>query len=133
MTVVPGTRPAAARATTIVMVVACAMFMENLDSTVIQTALPAMAASFRSSPVDLGFGITAYVMSLAMFIPVSGWIADRFGSRIVFCAAIAVFTLASALCALATSLPGFVAARVLQGAGCCAISTRSASSRPSPW
>ncbi len=99
------------------LIVACALFMENLDSTVLSTALPAIAASFGESPVRLNLAITAYLFSLAVFIPVSGWIADRFGARRVFTLAIAVFTLGSILCGLSGSLVELVLARILQGLG----------------
>jgi EmrB/QacA subfamily drug resistance transporter len=98
-------------------VVAGAFFMENLDGTVIATALPAMARSFAVPPVSLSLGITAYLLTLAVLIPASGWTADRFGTRRVFTSAIAVFTVASVLCGLCTGLWPFVAARVLQGVG----------------
>ncbi|HEY0794109.1 MAG TPA: MFS transporter [Chthoniobacterales bacterium] len=99
----------------ITLLVAGAFFMENLDGTVIATALPQMARSFGRSPVDLNVGLTAYLLTLAVFIPISGWVADRFGTRTVFGWAIAVFTLASALCGLSNGLPEFVGARILQG------------------
>lgn len=99
------------------LIVACAFFMENLDSTVINTALPKMAASFGQNPIALNTGVTAYVLTLAVFIPLSAWVAERFGPRNVFAAAIAVFTGASMLCGASASLPQFLAARVLQGVG----------------
>ena len=77
------------------LIVACAMFMENLNSTIIATALPAIGASIGESPLRLNVAITCYLLSLAVFIPISGWIADRFGARRVFSAAIVVFTLGS--------------------------------------
>jgi EmrB/QacA subfamily drug resistance transporter len=105
------------RAKLIALLVAGAFFMENLDGTVIATALPQMAVSFRASPVDLNMGMTAYMLTLAVFIPVSGWIADRLGPRTVFSSAIALFTFASILCGFSNSLTQFTAARVLQGIG----------------
>lgn len=105
------------RATLIPLIVACALFMENLDSTVLSTSLPQIAAAFGESPVRLSFAITAYLFSLAVFIPVSGWMADRFGGRNVFRAAILVFLAGSILCGLSRSLPELVAARLLQGLG----------------
>jgi EmrB/QacA subfamily drug resistance transporter len=105
------------RSTLIALLVAGAFFMENLDGTVIATALPQMALSFRASPVDLNMGMTAYMLTLAVFIPVSGWIADRLGPRTVFSSAIALFTLASILCGVSDSLTEFTAARILQGMG----------------
>lgn len=98
-------------------VVAVTFFMENLDATVIATALPTMAAAFGVTPVDLNMGITAYILAVAVFIPLSSWIADRLGTWRVFAGAIVVFTLASLLCGLSQSLEMFVAARVLQGIG----------------
>ncbi len=98
------------------LLVAAAFFMENLDGTVIVTALPQMATSFGVRPVDMGIGVSAYVLTLAVLIPASGWVADRFGARRVFAAAIVLFTLASALCGFSGDLATFTAARVLQGA-----------------
>jgi EmrB/QacA subfamily drug resistance transporter len=99
------------------LIVACAMFMQNLDSTVIATALPTIAQSLGESPLRLNVAITCYLLSLAVFIPISGWTADRFGARRVFSAAIVVFTLGSIGCGMANSLPTLVAARILQGMG----------------
>src|SRR4051812_10523773 len=99
------------------LIVACAMFMQNLDSTVIATALPTIAQSLGESPLQLNVAITCYLLSLAVFIPISGWTADRFGARRVFSAAIVVFTLGSIACGIANSLPALVAARILQGMG----------------
>ncbi|HTI16662.1 MAG TPA: DHA2 family efflux MFS transporter permease subunit [Trinickia sp.] len=105
------------RSSLIIWLVAAAFFMENLDATIITTALPQMAHSFHVAPVDLGIGITAYLLTLAVFIPVSGWVADRFGVRTIFTSAIAVFTAASALCGMTHGLVAFTAARVVQGIG----------------
>jgi EmrB/QacA subfamily drug resistance transporter len=101
----------------IALLVAGAFFMENLDGTVIATALPQMGRAFHVSAVALNIGITAYLLSLAVFIPISGWVADRFGARTVFGAAICVFTLASLLCGLSQGMWSFTAARLLQGLG----------------
>lgn len=109
--------PMSRRATEIALLVASAFFMEMLDGTVIVTALPEMAKSFGVNPVDLTLGMTAYMLTLAVFIPLSGWFADRFGSRRVFVLALAIFTLASVLCGLATGTWSFTLARVLQGFG----------------
>ncbi len=98
-------------------IVAAALFMQNLDSTVITTALPQMAISFGTTPIHLSIGITAYMLSLAVFIPVSGWVADRFGSRTIFSAAIAVFTLGSILCGFCNGVAEFALSRVFQGIG----------------
>lgn len=106
-----------ARRSALAFLVAGTFFMENLDATVISPAIPAMAASFGVAPVDLSVGISAYMLTLGVFIPVSGWMAERFGARRVFTAAIALFTLASLLCGMAQGLHGFIAARVLQGIG----------------
>lgn len=105
------------RARWLALLVAAAFFMDNLDATVIVTALPAMALSFGVQAVDVNIGITAYVLTLAVFIPASGWAAERFGHRRVFMAALAVFTAASVLCAASQALWQFVLARVLQAIG----------------
>ena len=97
--------------------VATALFMEHLDSTVIATSLPAMAADLGLSPIRLNLAITTYLVAMAVFIPVSGWIADRFGARRVFVAAIGVFLLGSIACGSAPSLEVLVAGRALQGLG----------------
>jgi EmrB/QacA subfamily drug resistance transporter len=102
---------------TVAWIVAAAFFMGNLDGTVIVTALPAIAGDFGVEPVALSIGVTAYLLALAAVLPASGWVADRYGTRNVFAAALLVFTLASVLCAMAESLYPFVAARVLQGVG----------------
>ena len=91
--------------------------MQNLDGTVVATALPAMAEAFGADPLHMNVALTSYLLALAVFIPVSGWMADRFGARSVFRAAIGVFTLGSVLCGLADSLPQLVGARVVQGIG----------------
>lgn len=99
------------------LLVAGAFFMEFIDGTVIATALPDMAKSFAVQAVDLNIGISAYLITLAVLIPASGWIADRFGARKVFTLALTIFTLASVLCGLSESLESFVAMRILQGVG----------------
>jgi EmrB/QacA subfamily drug resistance transporter len=101
----------------IALLVAGAFFMENLDGTVITTAVPDMAQSFGVAPLALNVGVSAYLLTLGVFIPISGWVAQRFGARRVFAAALAIFTLASVLCGMAHSLTEFVWLRVLQGAG----------------
>jgi EmrB/QacA subfamily drug resistance transporter len=101
----------------VTLIVAVALFMENMDSTVIATSLPAIAADLHEDPIALKLALTSYLLSLAVFIPVSGWMADRFGARTVFRAAIVVFTVGSAACGFAQSLPDFVAFRILQGMG----------------
>src|SRR5260370_3581219 len=99
------------------MIVCCGMFMQNLDSTVIATALPAIGDALGESPLRLNVAITCYLLSLAVFIPISGWTADRFGARRVFSMAIIVFTLGSIGCGLADSLWMLVIARIVQGMG----------------
>lgn len=108
---------AASRARLVALIVASTFFMNLLDSTIIVTALPAMAKDFGVQPNQLSLGVTSYILATAAFLPVSGWFADRFGARPVFAAAIVVFTLASIGCALAPSLWVFTAARIVQGAG----------------
>ena len=98
-------------------VVATALFMEQLDSTIVNTAIPSMAASLHVAPLSLKAVVTSYILSLAVCIPVSGWMADRFGTRRVFASAVAIFTVSSILCGLSLNAPMLVAARVLQGMG----------------
>jgi EmrB/QacA subfamily drug resistance transporter len=102
---------------TTALIIASALFMEQLDSTVLATALPTMARYFDVSPSHMSVALTSYILSLAVLIPASGHVADRFGARTVFSTAIVVFTLSSILCARAPSLPLLVSARLLQGAG----------------
>ena len=99
------------------LVIGCAFFMEGLDSTMIAVAIPDMARSLSENPLRLNLVITTYLLSLAVFIPLSGWIADRLGARVVFCAAIAIFAAGSALCGFSTSLPMMLVMRVVQGFG----------------
>jgi EmrB/QacA subfamily drug resistance transporter len=99
------------------LIVATALFMQNLDSTVIATALPAMARSFHADPLHMSVALTSYLISLSVFIPASGWVADHFGAKHVFRAAIVVFTLGSVLCGIAPSLWFLVLARIIQGLG----------------
>src|SRR5450631_685377 len=108
---------ASRRSTLVALLVAGAFFMENLDGTVIATAPPQMALSFGAHPIDLNLGMTVYMLTLAVFIPVSGWVADRVGARAVFSSAIGLFTLASMICGISNTLTQFTAARVLQGIG----------------
>ena len=110
MTTAPGFR-------TVALIIASAMFMEQLDGTILATALPAMAQSFDVSPLHMSVALTSYMLSLAVFIPASGVIADRYGSRNVFRAAIALFTVGSILCGVSGSLPLLVVSRLLQGIG----------------
>jgi EmrB/QacA subfamily drug resistance transporter len=98
-------------------IVATALFMENLDATILNTAVPTMAESLQVDPLSLKSVLTSYTLCLAVFIPISGWMADRFGTRRVFLWAITCFTVGSLLCGLAMNIPMLVAARVLQGMG----------------
>jgi EmrB/QacA subfamily drug resistance transporter len=98
-------------------VVAIAFLMEQLDSTIITTAIPAMAHSLATTPVRMNLAVTAYVLALAVFIPLSGWFADRFGARRIFILSLAIFTISSALCGLAGTFAMLVVTRVLQGVG----------------
>ena len=98
-------------------VVATALFMEQLDSTIVNTAVPAMAASLGVEPLSLKAVVASYIVSLAVGIPISGWIADRFGTRRVFSSAVALFTLASIACGLSVNVTMLIAARILQGLG----------------
>ena len=99
------------------LIVACGLFMENLDSTVLSTSLPAIAGDLHVSPISLKLALTSYLLSLAVFVPISGWVADKYGARTVFMGAIAVFTAGSALCSLAQNLPELVLYRIVQGLG----------------
>ena len=99
------------------MIVAFAFLMQQLDSTIVTTAIPTMALDLGTSVLRMNLSVTAYVLTLAVFIPVSGWLADRFGARRIFVLALIVFTASSALCGLVTGLPEFIAARCLQGVG----------------
>lgn len=102
---------------TIPLILAVALFMEQMDSTVIATSLPAIAADIGTSPITLKLALTSYFVALAIFIPVSGWMADRFGAKRVFRIAIGVFVVGSIFCAFANSLEAFVGSRFLQGMG----------------
>ncbi len=109
--------PPLQRAKLLPLIVACALFMENTDSTVIATSLPVIAKSLGEDPIALKLAVTSYLVSLAVFIPISGWMADRFGARTIFRTALGVFMLGSVLCALSNSLGAFVGARFVQGMG----------------
>jgi EmrB/QacA subfamily drug resistance transporter len=98
-------------------VVATALFMEQLDSTIVNTAVPSIAASLNVAPLSLKAVVSSYILSLAVGIPISGWMADRFGTRRVFGTAVAVFTFSSVLCGLSLNVPMLVATRILQGMG----------------
>jgi EmrB/QacA subfamily drug resistance transporter len=99
------------------LIVACALFMENMDATVITTALPAIAVDLGVDPISLKLALTSYLLSLAVFIPISGWMADRFGARTIFRTAIVIFTIGSTACGFAQGLPDLVLYRILQGLG----------------
>jgi EmrB/QacA subfamily drug resistance transporter len=99
------------------LVIACGMFMSQLDSTIIATSTPQMALSLGVNPLLLNIAITSYLISMAVFIPISGWFADRFGPRRVFCGALVTFLLGSVLCGFAESPTMLIAARVIQGMG----------------
>jgi EmrB/QacA subfamily drug resistance transporter len=101
----------------VALIVAAAFFMQNLDGAIINTSLPQMARTFAVRPADLNIGITAYILSTAAFVPLSGWVADRLGPKRVFAGAIVVFTLASLACGFAHGLWEFTAARAVQGLG----------------
>ena len=99
------------------LIIATALFMENMDGTVLSTSLPAIAKDLHEDPIVLKLALTSYMLTLAVFIPASGWVADKLGARTVFCTAIATFTLGSILCGASNSLPTLIAARVFQGFG----------------
>jgi EmrB/QacA subfamily drug resistance transporter len=99
------------------LIIATALFMENTDSTVISTSLPMIAQALGEDPIALKLAITSYLVSLAIFIPISGWMADKYGAKTIFRAAIGVFMAGSLACAASNSLEGFVLARFLQGMG----------------
>lgn len=99
------------------LIVATALFIENMDSTAIATSLPQIAADLGTEPIALKLALTTYLLALAVFIPVSGWVADRFGARRIFVAAIAVFLLGSLGCAASQGLGQLVAGRFVQGVG----------------
>ncbi|MFO1086407.1 MAG: MFS transporter [Reyranellaceae bacterium] len=97
--------------------VAVAFFMQSLDTTILNTAVPAIAQAMQVTPLNVKSVLASYTLSLAVFIPVSGWMADRFGTRRVFAWAIGLFTVGSILCGLSTSIEMLVACRILQGMG----------------
>jgi EmrB/QacA subfamily drug resistance transporter len=102
---------------TVPLIVATALFMQNMDASVLSTSLPAIAADLKANPIHLKLALTSYLLAMAVFIPASGWVADRFGARMVFRLAIVAFALGSLACGLAQSLPQLVAARIFQGIG----------------
>ena len=99
------------------LIVACPLFLQNIDTSVMATALPTIATALNVAPLHLNLAITAYLLSIAVFLPLSGWCADRFGARKVFCWAIGLFAIGSALCGMANSLAELVVFRIIQGLG----------------
>src|SRR5215469_11200200 len=97
--------------------VAVAFFMEALDTTILNTAVPTIAEALKVAPLSMKSVLASYTLSLAVFIPISGWMADHFGTRRIFGSAIAIFTLGSLLCGLSTNVDILVACRILQGCG----------------
>src|ERR1700735_5334274 len=97
--------------------IAVAFFMESLDTTILNTAVPTIAAALHVAPLSMKSVLASYTLSLAVFIPISGWMADRFGTRRVFASAIAIFTLGSFLCGITSNIHLLVACRILQGCG----------------
>src|ERR1700679_3284662 len=97
--------------------VAVAFFMESLDTTILNTAVPTIADALGIAPLNMKAALTSYTISLAVFIPISGWIADRFGTRWVFFTAIGIFSLGSLLCGISVAMPLLIGARILQGGG----------------
>jgi EmrB/QacA subfamily drug resistance transporter len=115
---VTDTTPESARVTRLLpWLVATAFFMESLDTTILNTAVPTIAGAFHVAPLSIKAVLTSYTLSLAIFIPLSGWVADRFGTRRVFSSAIGLFTLGSLLCGLSSNIHMLIACRVLQGCG----------------
>jgi EmrB/QacA subfamily drug resistance transporter len=113
----PNTSPLPRDTRLIALIVASAFFMQTLDSAIVSTSLPQMAQSFGVQPVAMSLGITIYLLTTAACVPLSAWVADRFGARRVFASAIGLFTLASLVCAAAETLPAFAMARAVQGVG----------------
>src|SRR5580698_6517898 len=97
--------------------VAVAFFMESLDTTILNTAVPTIAGALKVAPLSMKAVLSSYTLSLAVFIPISGWMADRFGTRRVFASAIGLFTLGSLLCGISNNIHVLVACRILQGCG----------------
>lgn len=115
MSIVP--TPEAWRRNFVPLIVALALLMETMDSTILATALPVVASDIQTPVLSLKLALATYLISLAALVPASGWVADRFGAKRVFIAAMLVFLAGSALCATQTTLVGLVLARALQGAG----------------
>lgn len=98
-------------------IVSLALFMEAVDSTVINTAIPAMSISLHVNPIDLKIALISYLLSLAIFIPISGWLADKYGIKRIFIIGLCVFTISSFFCGIAHHLSELVIARIFQGLG----------------
>src|SRR6201994_4137777 len=116
-TVISPSAPTEAAKKLLPWLVAVAFFMESLDTTILNTAVPAISAALHVTPLSMKAVLASYTLSLAVFIPISGWVADRFGTRRVFATAIGLFTLGSFLCGISASINALVACRVLQGMG----------------
>ena len=114
---VPAPGPSAASKRLLPWLVAVAFFMESLDTTILNTAVPAISAALHVGPLSMKAVLASYTLALAVFIPISGWVADRFGTRRVFAAAIGLFTLGSFLCGISSNIHLLVACRILQGCG----------------
>ena len=97
--------------------VAVSFFMESLDTTILNTAVPTIAEALGVVPLSMKAALTSYTISLAVFIPISGWVADRYGTRLIFGSAIGIFTLGSVLCGMSTNMPILIASRIIQGCG----------------
>src|SRR5580658_132317 len=110
-------QPAVASKRLLPWLVAVAFFMESLDTTILNTAVPAISAALHVAPLSMKSVLASYTLSLAVFIPISGWMADRFGTRRVFASAIGLFTLGSFLCGISSNIHLLVACRILQGCG----------------
>ena len=96
---------------------AVSFFMESLDTTILNTAVPTIAEALGVVPLSMKAALTSYTISLAVFIPISGWVADRYGTRLVFGSAIGIFTLGSVLCGMSTNMPILIVSRIIQGCG----------------
>src|SRR5437667_5348760 len=114
---VPPTAPGESVKRLLPWLVAVAFFMESLDTTILNTAVPAIAQALAVAPLSMKAVLSSYTLSLALFIPISGWMADRFGTRRVFASAIGLFTLGSILCGVSSDIHVLVACRILQGCG----------------
>jgi MFS family permease len=114
---VPPASPAESVKRLLPWLVAVAFFMESLDTTILNTAVPAIAKALAVAPLNMKAVLSSYTLSLAMFIPISGWMADRFGTRRVFSSAIGFFTVGSFLCGISSNIHLLVACRILQGFG----------------